>query len=626
MTAKKLGSEIYKVLVYQHLARITRVVNTSISAGNKQLTITGWRLMKRSAFLLGLGAMALTSCTAAPTTPTLGPDGKPLPRLAGVSSFGAGGSNAHLILQEYTDQPARTCGVEQRLFPFSARSEQALQRMLRTFRAALDQYAEDDMAAMAYVLQEGREAFEERIAILADTKAGLVNSLERWLAGSTDLANVYRGTARFTLVGDVQQLAARARAWVAGARIDWAVYRNEPAPYRLSLPTYPFEREPYWVPGVPLPTSTRHQLQSDQPRPPLLFTPVWQEQPAGDAAAGQIATRSVLILCELNDQTRVQIRAQTDAAVDIIEYPRSDADIATAYTGHAAALLRSVADVIRARSPGALVQLVVPLDREDGLFAGLSGLLRCARMEKSTLACQLIGIRGTLPDIGTRLAQDALVASTDWDIRYLDGRRSVRGWCERPSQPVAETPWQDDGVYLITGGAGGIGLALAEHIAHTARQATIWLTGRSALNDAKNQILQALPARVEYRQVDVTEAQAVNDLIEQIRARHGRLDTVFHAAGLTGDALLVRKSEQDLRAVLAPKVTGMINLDAAIGDLPLRQMVLFASVAGALGNPGQTDYATANAFLDGLADYRQAQGLPALAIQWGSWSENLFTI
>ncbi len=137
----------------------------------------------------------------------------------------------------------------------------------------------------------------------------------------------------------------------------------------------------------------------------------------------------------------------------------------------------------------------------------------------------------------------------------------------------------------------------------------------------------AFAARVEDVALDVSDATAVKTLIADIRARYGRLDGVLHAAGVLDDGAVAAKTLESFRAVLAPKVAGTCHLDRAIGAEPLDLFLLFASLSGAVGNPGQADYAAANAFLDVFAAEREARrsaGLchgRTLAVDWPVWRE-----
>src|SRR5262249_19725371 len=130
-----------------------------------------------------------------------------------------------------------------------------------------------------------------------------------------------------------------------------------------------------------------------------------------------------------------------------------------------------------------------------------------------------------------------------------------------------------------------------------------------------------------YMPVDITDQAAVVRLVAHIRSAHGRLDGVIHSAGLLSDSLIRNKTEAAFRAVLAPKIAGTRILDAATADIDLDFFVLFSSGAGIFGNPGQVDYATANAWQGSFAQRRQklvAAGERkgrTLAIHWPLWAD-----
>jgi len=132
---------------------------------------------------------------------------------------------------------------------------------------------------------------------------------------------------------------------------------------------------------------------------------------------------------------------------------------------------------------------------------------------------------------------------------------------------------------------------------------------------------------VQYRRVDICDAGAVSDLVRHIIADYGRLNGVIHSAGIISDNFIIKKSAEEFADVLAAKVAGTVNLDAATQHLPLDFFVLFSSLAGALGNRGQADYAAANGFLDAYAHYRNERvGLNqrhghTLAINWPLWQQ-----
>jgi len=181
---------------------------------------------------------------------------------------------------------------------------------------------------------------------------------------------------------------------------------------------------------------------------------------------------------------------------------------------------------------------------------------------------------------------------------------------------------RSDGTYLITGGLGALGLATAVGLArHGARH--LALVGRRAPSAAVNQQLSALRAagvNVTVLAGDVAREADVQTWLELVASTMPPLIGVFHAAGVVDDGVLTHQSWPRFRSVLEPKALGAWNLHRATRHLPLACFVLFSSVAGVIGSPGQANYAAANVFLDALAQFRNSSGLPALSIQWGAWA------
>jgi len=172
------------------------------------------------------------------------------------------------------------------------------------------------------------------------------------------------------------------------------------------------------------------------------------------------------------------------------------------------------------------------------------------------------------------------------------------------------------GTWLITGGTRGFGLATAGWLA--ARGAgSLWLISRSGRIDATDRAgLERSGATVHTIALDITDAAAVDRLIETITAKDQRLDGIVHAAMVLDDAPVAEIDRARLEAVMRPKIGGARLLDHATRGQNLAHFWLYSSVAVRFGNPGQAAYVAANGALEDLARHRKAQGLPALAIAW----------
>ncbi len=303
------------------------------------------------------------------------------------------------------------------------------------------------------------------------------------------------------------------------------------------------------------------------------------------------------------------------------------------FVGYAQDALTWVQEILSSKPTG-VVLLQIVLSRNSALAesaAALVGLLKCASRENSKFRGQLVQIAASESIPSWLAALENACAAADQETRYENGQRQVVTLrplsTEAGAGPVS--PWKKQGVYLITGGLGGLGLLFAEEIA-TRAGATIILTGRSpqrAKQQAQLAALRSHAAHVEYVSLDVADAAAVSRCVQQIQMHHGRLDGVIHSAGVIRDSFLIKKTSEELRDVLAPKVQGIVNLDAATAHLPLDFMAVFSSTSALFGNVGQADYATANAFMDRYAEYRnslvqggQRQGR-TLSINWPLWAQ-----
>jgi acyl transferase domain-containing protein/acyl carrier protein len=179
------------------------------------------------------------------------------PRTAAVSSFGAGGTNAHIILQEYArDAVTHRAAPPPYLFVLSARSHSRLRDYAARWAAFLrEEGADVGLPGMAYTLQIGREAMAHRLSILFTRRDELLEKLDHWRAGGADPAGVWSGSVQSRSAASrepdeqaVESLDRLAERWVQGGSVNWARLYDDAPPRRVSLPGYPFERERCWLP------------------------------------------------------------------------------------------------------------------------------------------------------------------------------------------------------------------------------------------------------------------------------------------------------------------------------------------------------------------------------------------
>ena len=191
---------------------------------------------------------------------------------------------------------------------------------------------------------------------------------------------------------------------------------------------------------------------------------------------------------------------------------------------------------------------------------------------------------------------------------------------KRRSAECRMVPMRDQGTYLITGGTGGMGLHQAAWLARRGARHIV-LAGRRQRPELAHRIaeIEALGAQISVRAADVADRGQLARVIEEIAASQFPLRGVIHSAGVAHDAVIANLTVDVINRVLRPKVAGAWNLHALTQDVPLDFFLLCSSAATVIGLTGLCAYTAANAYLDGLAAYRRALGLPAHAIDWGGW-------
>ena len=286
--------------------------------------------------------------------------------------------------------------------------------------------------------------------------------------------------------------------------------------------------------------------------------------------------------------------------------------------------------------------------------AALTGAVKVIPQEYPGLSCRCIDI-GRSPSSEAEVQESAQRLMRELDCEPEEDIVAWRGE-ERlvpdfkpvrlPRSEGQALPLRQGGVYLITGGLGGIGLSIAQQLAQH-WDAKLALVSRSGLSSAQgsdesvkgggsavgsqgearmqrtaglNRLRQS-GADVLVLQADAADLEQMRGAVEEVRSRFGAVHGVIHAAGVPGGGVIQRRSKKAAQGVLAPKVRGALVLDEIFSGQPLDFMVYCSSLNSVLGEFANADYCAANAFLDSLAWQRRSRGEPALSINWDSWRE-----
>jgi acyl transferase domain-containing protein/acyl carrier protein/phospholipid N-methyltransferase len=274
----------------------------------------------------------------------------------------------------------------------------------------------------------------------------------------------------------------------------------------------------------------------------------------------------------------------------------------------------------------------------------LLGLVRVIPLEYPNISCRSVDVVLTSEN---RLVDQLLAEYTNPTRDRVITYRGMNRWIQtvepvRLDKTFAENvSLRQEGVYLITGGLGGVGLALAEYLARTVRAKLIliarshfcnrqqwqeWLSTHEEEDTTSQKIrklqhLEALGAEVMTLSADVADFTQMSAAIAQVYQKFGRIHGVIHAAAVPGGGTIQLKTPEAVADALAPKVTGTRVLESLFKDSELDFLVLCSSLSSFIGTAGMVDYTAENAFLDAFARYSASQeGRNVISINWDRWN------
>lgn len=569
---------------------------------------------------------------------------KETPRYAGLSAFGFSGSNAHIIVAEApavvspAQSNARDQAVEQANAPYalylSARSAFSLRALAERYASTVASTPDQDLHALCVSTRTTRATLEQRIVIEGSNKQELVQGL-RACAQATSLT-------------------------LAPA---WSNSMHPAGLRKMDLPLYAFDRQRYWS---RLPTPQTNVLETNayqtewveqtepsfdpsfNPSNPLpskaqqflLVGNALNELAHALTTAGRTTTQcaSVEILC--SDLSRVD--QMTDLVVQwpdnavFIQHPEKFSKFCESVVTLARVLAtRATPSKLWVISQAPPHLQVTDGQSEAAPFAfAAEGLLRSVFLEYPVL-------RGGVLNLGAAEDQDAstlLNASAAHTLQsehaevstlFISARDSVNCPVKtlvkrlRPvSDPIRSTrKARADATYLITGGHGALGLQAAKALAEQGA-GKIVLLSRTPPSESVRQTLETLRKSgclIQSEAVDITHAQQLSDLIARLKSEALPLRGIIHAAGVMRHDAIAQMTPEAMDAVMLPKALGAWHLHALTQEIELDCFVLYGSISSLLGTNGLSHYTAANAFLNGLAQYRQQLGLPAVSINWGPW-------
>ena len=544
------------------------------------------------------------------------------------------------------------------------------------------------------------------------TLCGLARQQDARAPAITILASL-PGSREGSLDDDVFLMGTLGRLWVSGTNIDWAAFHRHAPRLRTPLPTYPFERQRYWVEPRDPDDDVAAVEEPGSPRTPDMadwfYFPSWRRSApcaafapaptrgrwlvfAGSSGMGQALVREAVAAGvetvvvrpgpafeKLSDNSftvnpdraadfeelLADLRADSWAPDAIVhtwgvtsgasaQDPLAELDTCLAL-GFSS--LVKLAQALGARGQAEPVRIVVvsnqvhDLTGQERLSAAKATVLGACRVipeEYPGVSCRHVDVDWPAADAEREAAMvESLLAevgaeTSDTNVALRGPHRWVQVFEPIRLEQQDDTVLRDRGVYLITGGMGGIGFTLAEHLARTHR-ARLVLVGRRSFpargewdriladraeddpTSARIRVLRELErtgAEIVLEAGDVADAEAMRAIVSRALARFGSIHGVVHCAGVAGGRMIQFHAPEDAARVIRPKAIGALILDQALQGVELDFFVLCSSLTAIHGGVGQVDYCAANLFLDAFAaQLRASRRRPALSVNWDTWQE-----
>jgi phthiocerol/phenolphthiocerol synthesis type-I polyketide synthase E len=564
-----------------------------------------------------------------------------------------------------------------------------------------------------------RVRFTQNLSALADRRKlllevgpgdALIGIARQQLSKSVMVASIGAENRRAT--DEIVFLQAAARVWECGISLQWRTLEPGSRRRRVALPTYPFERQRYWIEPLvatkssaatssPLDEDVLHMASHDAKRTDIsswFYAPSWQSTPPASIALqpNKAAIGCWLVLLDRTGLADAMVSSLRAEGATVIAVSAADRlaqrgewfSIDPMQPDHYDDLWQGIADL--GLRPTGILNLWTMCGMNLAVYDSLSLLLRAARVHRhrfqqieivtdrleSVLGevieevqrAEVFGLASAIAEeyrgtqcravdvqfsaevssqdetdrIASQILEEIRAAGSGMSVAYRQGRRWQKGWTPAPLRSAATDPFRTGGVYLITGGIGGIGYSVAHSLLRQ-YQARVVLTGRTALpprdewaawlaahhvDDAisrrilRMQKLETSGGEVLFAAADVSSKQAMAKLIAQTERQFGKIDGVLHAAGVAGGSMIASQDLEQAADIRRPKVQGSEVLAELLAGRDLDFFLLCSSISVIDSWLSQAAYAAANAFQNYFAHYcRSALKLPAIAIGFDAWQE-----
>ncbi|GAL83172.1 beta-ketoacyl synthase [Sporocytophaga myxococcoides] len=630
-------------------------------------------------------------------------------RLAGISSFGAGGSNAHLVVEEanqYRSEYKETEHLSEHAIILSAQDESALLAYASRMVEYINNpgYSELSLSAIAFTLQTGRISMEHRLAFTANSLQQIREKLQSFMDGNRNHVIVSKPDKTAALPSSVQiaeflknkDISELIRAWSIGANINWTLLYQNNIPGRIPLPYYPFNKRRLWYknlePNEPMASilgDSRNNKNFYSTTPSETITkqgPINPIKAINDSGLPlnyfQLSLKEAPIAsntnkresaCILFSQNKGELDALRKYYNSEIKWIKSENELSEDFSGYSFPLQKSNTYALLYNELSASIrsQEIDILIHADSFFSPdykfLIDLFRHIKQLSETFKKQKINIliywttankneaaykaAGSFAKVVAKENSRINIKTTEFrNILSPDGRaeniikefnnngalvkresiyinNNRFEYSVGPMIPVSgksEVTIKPGGIYLITGGMGSIGLATSRLLISLGAQKVI-LSGRKPVENltvTQKDLLDKSNGKLSYHAADIADPISAQILISSIVKQHGKLNGVIHSAGIVDDKLLLKKSEESFNNVTGAKIKGAFNLDRALTGAQPDFVIFYSSVSAVAGQMGQSDYSTANRFLDEFVSYKNLSSpVKYISVNWPYWNE-----
>lgn len=585
-----------------------------------------------------------------------------VPRYCGVSAFGLGGTNCHVILGEAPPLKRDKGGKQQmNILALSAKSLYSLGAITQRYYDYLIDYPELSLRNLCYTANVHRTHFKYRIIIIFQNRCELIEGLEFLLCNSLTGSlgkKVYSNICMEDISIDKQNsltvLENYANDYVSGKKVDWSrLYTGEKL-IKLSLPTYEFEKKVCWI-NTPF---------ISRPEEENIYIPVWEPLPLPIPMSTYTNDKILILYPEDNVRAVAMMKLLIEDGMGMFAIPFEEnleirlmqekpdkivcllppsgkepssklVDLNSNVNMIGERILdffkliinignSSIKEIIILTSGLNLVtseDIIIP---EQAIIRGLA---KVYSLENPTTPCRVIDM-----DYETTSLQIAEEIYSDIKTEYPAYRKGIRYVQKITIEDISykyDFPLTTDGIYIITGGIGGLGIEAAEFLASKGPVNIALISRRNIyeIRDKEEDILNRIDAmnlqgnEVIAYSADVSNLDQMSELIEFLRNKYTKINGIIHCAGVLIEESIKNCTIRNMKKVIEAKVTGTWILDHLTLEDDLEFFVMFSSASSIFCMPGQAYYAAANAFLDEYGEFMRKYNRKAVVINWTAWKQ-----